>query len=91
MATYKGDYGAVGRWLRSSGKLRGACRARGNQIVSTARVIAPVRSGHYKATLHVRDSRGWDGRVAVDVVAPVPYATAVEHRHHVLARAGQLS
>jgi hypothetical protein len=59
--------------------------------------LAPVRSGRYKASIQVRDSRGWDGRLAADVTADVPYATVVEvgrrnlhnRGHHVLRRAAE--
>lgn len=86
---YKPDRAATGAWLRRDGDLRGACQGRADAILAVAKAIAPVRTGHYKAMLHTAHGRGWDGRVAVDVIAPVPYASAVEYRHHVLLRAAQ--
>ena len=97
MARYNPNYAAVGRWLRSDGDLRAAVRGQANAIADRARLLAPVRTGRYKASISVRDSRGWDGRLAADVTAGVPYSTVVEvgrrdvinRGHHVLRRAAE--
>lgn len=97
MARYNPNRAAVRRWLDSDGDLRGAVRGQANTIANRARQLAPVRSGRYKASIKVRDSRGWDGRLAADVIADVPYATVVEkgrrhlrnRGHHTLRRAAE--
>jgi len=83
--------------LDSDGDLRNAINGQANLIANRARQLAPVRTGRYKASIHVRDSRGWDGRLAADVTADVPYGTVVElgrrnlhnRGHHVLRRAAE--
>jgi hypothetical protein len=97
MARYNPNRAAVRRWLDSDDDLRSAVRGQANAIANRARQLAPVRSGRYKASIKVRDSRGWDGRLAADVTADVPYATVVEkgrrnirnRGHHVLRRAAE--
>lgn len=97
MARYNPNRAAVRRWLDSDGDLRQAVRSQANTIANRARQLAPVRSGRYKASIKVRDSRGWDGRLAADVTADVPYGTVVEvgrrsihnRGHHVLRRAAE--
>lgn len=89
MARYKPNYAEVGRWLRSDRNLRGACHSEAGTIMMKAKAIAPVRTGAYRASIHLRDGRGWDGRVAIDVVAPMEYSTVVEKRRHVLLIAAQ--
>lgn len=91
MARYKPSYAEVGHWLRSDPLLQAACRSQATTIMMRAKVIAPVRTGAYKASIYVREGRGWDGRVAQDVVAPVEYSTLVEKRRHVLLIAAQQS
>lgn len=95
VATYRANIAETGAWLRSSGDLSAAVRVEAERIADVARAIAPVRTGRYKASIHVEAGRGWDGRVAADVIASVPYSAAVEfgnaHTHgrgqHVLRRA----
>jgi Bacteriophage protein of unknown function (DUF646). len=97
MADYSPNRAAVRRWLDSDSDLRSAVRGQANTIANRARQLAPVRTGRYKASIQVRDSRGWDGRLAADVTADVPYGTVVElgrrslhgRGHHVLRRAAE--
>lgn len=97
MARYKAHYAEVRKWLDSDGDLRGAVTNRAEAIANRARVLAPVLTGRYKSHIAVRDSRGWDGRVAADVYDAVPYAAAVEwglrdihyRGHHVIRRAAE--
>lgn len=97
MADYKPNHAGVRAWLNSDGDLRSAVRGRANAIANRARLLAPVRTGRYKASIQVRDSRGWDGRLAADVTAGVPYAAVVEvgrrdvinRGHHTLRRAAE--
>lgn len=97
MARYSPNRAGVRRWLDSDGDLRNAINGQANLIANRARQLAPVRTGRYKASIHVRDSRGWDGRLAADVTADVPYGTVVElgrrnlhnRGHHVLRRAAE--
>lgn len=72
-------------------------RQQANAIADRARLLAPVRTGRYKASIAVRESRAWDGRLAADVTADVPYSTVVEvgrrdiinRGHHTLRRAAE--
>jgi len=97
VASYIPNHAGVRTWLDSDGDLRSAVRGQANAIANRARLLAPVRTGQYKASIQVRDSRGWDGRLAADVTAGVPYATVVEvgrrdirdRGHHVLRRAAE--
>lgn len=97
MARYTPNRAGVRRWLNSDSDLRSAVRGQANTIADRARLLAPVRTGRYKASIAVRDSRGWDGRLAADVTADVPYGTVVElgrrnlhnRGHHVLRRAAE--
>jgi hypothetical protein len=97
MADYKPDRAAVRRWLDSDGDLRSAVHGQANTIANRARQLAPVRTGRYRASIQVRDSRGWDGRLAADVIAGAPYARLVEEGrrdihnrgHHTLRRAAE--
>jgi hypothetical protein len=97
MADYQPNHAGVRAWLNSDGDLRSAVRGQATTIANRARLLAPVRTGRYKASVQVRDSRGWDGRLAADVVAGVPYGTVVElgrrnvhdRGHHVLRRAAE--
>jgi hypothetical protein len=97
MARYNPNRASVRRWLDSDDDLRSAVRGQANTIANRARQLAPVRTGRYKASIKVRDSRGWDGRLAADVTADVPYGTVVElgrrsirnRGHHVLRRAAE--
>ena len=98
MANYKPNRGNVRRWLDSDGDLRAAVRDKADTIADRARRIAPVHSGRYKASIRVRTTHAWDGRVAADVTADVPYATIVEkgrrsihnRGHHTLRRAAEM-
>lgn len=78
MARYRANFAATGVWLRSDGDLRGAVNAAADRVADRARVLAPVRTGRYKASIRVDNGRGWDGRVAADVTATVPYSAALE-------------
>jgi hypothetical protein len=97
MARYSPNRAAVRRWLNSDVNLRSAVRSQANEIANRAHVLAPVRFGRYKASIRVRDSRGWDGRLAADVTADAPYSTVVEvgrrdikdRGHHTLRRAAE--
>lgn len=97
MATYKPNQAGVRTWLDTDTGLRSAVRDQANAIANRARQLAPVRTGRYKASIQVRDSRGWDGRIAADVTVGVPYSTVVEvgrrdikdRGHHVLRRAAE--
>ncbi|MGH3427350.1 MAG: HK97 gp10 family phage protein [Mycobacteriales bacterium] len=97
MARYNPNRAGVRAWLDSDENLRNAVRGRANEIAGRARVLAPVRTGRYKASIKVRDSRGWDGRVAADVTADAPYSVVVEvgrrdvhnRGHHTLRRAAE--
>lgn len=97
MTSYRPNRAGVRAWLNSDGDLRSAVRGQANAIADRARLLAPVRTGRYKASIAVRDSRGWDGRLAADVTADVPYGTVVEvgrrnlhnRGHHVLRRAAE--
>lgn len=85
--SYRPNLAATGAWLRSDGDLRGGCQSAADVIETAAKAVAPVRTGHYLAAIHTEDGTGWDGRVAVDVVAGAEYSIIVEQRHHVLKRA----
>jgi hypothetical protein len=97
MADYKPNSAGVRRWLAADGDLRSAVKGQADTIANRARLLAPVRTGRYKASIHVRDSRGWDGRLAADVIAGTPYARFVEEGrrdvhnrgHHTLRRAAE--
>ena len=97
MGTYNPDFTATGEWLSTSTELKAAVREQAEVIANRARLLAPVRTGRYKASIEVRESRGWDGRVAADVYVNVPYAIEVEDGRrdihdrgdHVLRRAAE--
>lgn len=97
MGRYEPDFAAVRDWLNTSDELKAAIRERAELIANRARLLAPVRTGRYKASITVRDSHGWDGRVAADVLANVGYAIEVEvgrrdihdRGDHVLRRAAE--
>lgn len=97
MAEYEMLWGNVRRWLNTDGDLRQAVTEQAHLIAVRARVFAPVRTGRYKASIKVTRARGWDGRLAANVVADVPYARFVEEGrrdihgrgHHVLRRAAE--
>lgn len=101
MARYQPLFGNVRRWLDTDGGLRRAVTGQAHLIADRARVLAPVRTGRYKASIKVTRARGWDGRLAANVTADVPYATVVEkgrkmgrrdiqgRGHHVLRRAAE--
>lgn len=55
-------------------------------IADRAKQSAPVRSGGYRDSITVEQSKPHDRRVA-RVIADVPYALTVEKSHHVLRRA----
>jgi nicotinic acid phosphoribosyltransferase len=54
---YRPDFRATGRWLRTSGDLRGACRAAAQDVADAARGIAPVDEGHYRASIEFGNRR----------------------------------
>lgn len=102
MARYEANYRAVRKWLNTDRDLRRAVTERADAVATRARVLAPVRTGRYKASIKVSAAeRGWDGRVAAGVVADVNYASVVEwgrkkgrrniqgRGHHVLRRAAE--
>lgn len=102
MARYEANYRAVRKWLNTDRDLRRAVTDQAGAIASRARVLAPVRTGRYKASIKVSSAeRGWDGRVAAGVSADARYAAVIEvgrkagrrsihdRGHHVLRRAAE--
>jgi hypothetical protein len=90
---YRPDFRATGRWLRTSGDLRGACRAAAQDVADAARGIAPVDEGHYRASIDVVELSGLD-RVGAGVEANAPIEFGNRRTRgrgqHVLTRAAEI-
>lgn len=73
------DYDGMGAYLRSSTDLSAAVKAHAQVGVDFARAIAPVgpprdpHRGAFKASLHVEDDTGTDGRVGARIVGSPPW------------------
>lgn len=70
------DEGAI-RMLPHTRAVQDDLEQRMDRVVETAKAIAPVRTGRYKASIHRVPEPGPDAEVSVE--ANVPYAIYVEH------------
>ena len=62
-----------------------ACRPEAEKALARAQSSAPVKSGDYKASLHIEEVTH-PSRKVYRVVAGVPYAMKVEADHGTMAR-----
>ncbi|HVM13610.1 MAG TPA: HK97 gp10 family phage protein [Egibacteraceae bacterium] len=94
---YRPDFRATGRWLRTSGDLRGACRAAAQDVADAARGIAPVDEGHYRASIDVVELSdlyrvGAGVEASDDAAAPIEFGNRRTRGRgqHVLTRAAEI-
>jgi len=84
--TFKLNYARVGQILHGDAGIDKALTSRAEKMLAVAKAIAPVKTGAYRASLHVETVQH-PTRMVARIVASAPHAHLVERKNSVLAKA----
>jgi hypothetical protein len=85
MARVRVNFGGPFNEILNSAETRALLTSHASSVLGAAKAGAPVDSGAYQASLHIKQDT--TDRAVVRVVAGVPYAMNVEARYGTLSRA----